>query len=156
MDIHIDNCMHAHTHTHIIPAVTPCLLHSSLPSFLLSCFKSCWTVLGFRWFFVVLCTLCYGYDITARPHGALYTYTGDSKTLEVYHKAQQRLRGHLSQSHIQASRAFHVSSLPFYGKTLSIHSHYCGEEWETKRRIFGALNEWWMPPWVGVTSSDWV
>ena len=73
---------------------------------------------------MVLGTLCYGYDITPLPHGVLYTYTGDSETPEVYHTAQQRLRGHLRQSHIQAGRAFYVPSLigGFYGKTLTILS----------------------------------
>lgn len=55
--------------------------------------------------------LCYGYDITTLPHSVLYTYTGDSETPEVYHTAQWTLRGHLRQSHIQASQAFYVPTL---------------------------------------------
>lgn len=46
------------------------------------------------------------------PHGALYTYTGDSETPEVYRTVHQRLRGHLRQSHIQAKKAFYAASPP--------------------------------------------
>lgn len=46
------------------------------------------------------------------PHGALYTYTGDSETPEVYRTVHQRLRGHLGQSHIQAKKAFYAASPP--------------------------------------------
>jgi len=47
---------------------------------------------------------------------------GDNETPEVYHTAQQRLKVHSRQSHIQANKAFYVPSLirGFYGKTLTI------------------------------------
>lgn len=129
-------CTRTHTHTHI-DAHTQFLLLlqvSSLSSFSLSCFKRCWTGLGLRWF---LCgtrhSLLWLWHHTL-PHGALYTYTGDSETPEVYHTAQRRLKGHLRQSHIQAGRAFYVTSLigGFYGKTLTILSSL----------LWGRMGEW--------------
>lgn len=60
---------------------------------------------------VIICIFCQGYDIRVLPRGVLYTYTGDSETLEVYHTTQQRLSTHLRQSHIQANNAFYVPSL---------------------------------------------
>lgn len=129
---------HAHTYSCTIPAIAPSLLRSFW-SFFFPCFSFMFSrVAGldyaFAGFCVVLGTLCYGYDITTLPHGVLYTYTGDSETPEVYHTAQRRLRGHLRQSHIQASRAFYVKSLirGFYGKTLTILSSL----------LWGRMSEW--------------
>lgn len=111
--------------THTIPAIAPSLLHSSLSSFSLSCFKSCWTGLGLSLVSVWYSALAV-MAMTSHPYPMVcYIPTrGDSETPEVYRTAQQRLRGHLRRSHIQASRAFYVPSLVggFYGKTLTILS----------------------------------
>lgn len=64
------------------------------------------------------------------PHGVLCAYMVDSEALEVYRTAQQRLRGLLGQSHIQASAVFYVPPLPLLWKNIGeFHSHYCGTLW---------------------------
>lgn len=114
---------HAKTHTRItvhtlLLLLSPALFSVFFLSFMLQEFLV--QIRPFAAFCVVPSTLCYGYDITPVPHGVLCAYMVDSKTLEVYHTAQQRLRGLLGQSHIQASAVFYVPPLPFYGKTLTI------------------------------------
>lgn len=117
---------HAKTHTWITVhtecscflLLSPALFSVFFLSFMLQEFLV--RIRPFAAFCVVPSTLCYGYDITPVPHGVLCAYMVDSKTLEVYRTAQQRLRGLLGQSHIQASAVFYVPPLPFYGKTLTI------------------------------------
>lgn len=75
---------HVHADTHTIPAFAPSLLHSSLSSFSLSCFKSCWTGLGRRWF---LCgtvrSLLWLWHHTPTPWCVIYLHRGqlDSRGL---------------------------------------------------------------------------
>lgn len=131
---------HTNTHSQRVSAIAPSLLCSSvlfLPFMFGALLDWIRPLLVSVWYAYAL---CYSYDITLRPHGALYTYTGDSETPEVYHTAPQRLRGHFRQSHIQAGRAFYVPSLirGFYGKTLTIlSSYYCGGGWEREEGMWG-------------------
>lgn len=130
-----DSDTQAHSRKPNIPfsAIAPSALHSSLSSVSLSSSRTHWTELDLNCFFFfeeLFCALCYDDDITPLPHGEIYTYTGYRQTPEVYHTAQQRLRVHLRQSHIQANKAF-LCAAPreiLWENT----EYYCGGGWQSE------------------------
>lgn len=107
-------------------------------------------------FWCATLTLSSGYDITPLPHGVFCADMVDSEALEVHRTAQQRLRGLLGQSHIQASAVFYVPPFPLSWKNIGeFHSHYCGTLWVEVRgqgRAGQSREGRWMPSGVGVTS----
>lgn len=109
MDTHIDNSRATQTDAHIFPAQS--VRHPLVFVFFKELLDLCW------------CPACYtGADITPLPCGVCgpCTYAEDKGAPEVTHTVEQRLRGHLRQSHNQANRALVVLVHSSRGKTLTI------------------------------------
>lgn len=147
-----------HTHTHTIPAIAPSLLHSSLSFFFLSCFKSCWTGLGLRWF---LCgtrhSLLWLWHHTPTPWCVIYLHGGQRDSRGLPHSSTEvegplKAKPHPSQQSV-------LCTVPHWGILWENIDFFIliivGEGWESKIRGGGGT-EWMVNATVGWGQFIWL